>query len=274
MSERDLFDGYIPPDFESLYSELRDLRNELSVLHEELEHINKVVIPRTQTNYLIRVGVLRVELLQTQVSVMKIRRKIALLRSSVDRGEVIYEEAMNYRLDKEFKEWDDRLRHEVAQIEGAKARFSSYAESEDEEEVRAVYRQLCRKLNPEINPDQSEEMKSFWPSVTSAYASRDIFHLKALLMMSDDYPESYDLPSNIGGMREHAGAMRDKMAAMRAKLENAKAHPVFEWLSLLNDPERLAAEQGRLREEIARMRSQHVALMDMQKSLELRAVQR
>jgi uncharacterized small protein (DUF1192 family) len=266
--------NYIAPDFETLYRELRDLRSELAAMFEDLEFINRVVIPRTQNNYLIKVGALRVELLQAQVLVMKTRRRIALLRSNIDRGESVLWNDINYRIESEFKEWDARLVHELAQIENAKARFSSFAPSEDENETRVIFRTLCRKLNPDINPDQSDDVRSFWPSACAAYANGDLFRLKALLIMSDDYPDSYDLPCNVGAMRESRAMLRERIARMRAQLRNAKSHPVFEWMALLQDNPRLNAEQNRLRAEISRMKAQHAALFDMQKSLEVRGVKR
>ncbi|MDR1579750.1 MAG: hypothetical protein LBS35_05290 [Synergistaceae bacterium] len=266
--------NYIAPDFETLYRELGDLRSELAAMFEDLEFINRVVIPRTQNNYLIKVGALRVELLQAQVSVMKTRRRIALLRSNIDRGEAVLWNDINYRIESEFKEWDARLVHELTQIENAKARFSSFAPSEDENETRTVFRSLCRKLNPEINPDQGDEVKSFWPNACAAYANGDLFRLKALLIMSDDYPDSYDFPCNVGAMRENRAALKERIARMRAQLRNAKSHPVFEWMALLQDSKRLSEEQNRLRGEIARMKAQHAALFDMQKSLELRGAKR
>ena len=256
-------------DFEALYRELCDLRSELASLFEELEFVNRVVIPRSQVNYLIKIGALRVELLQAQVNVLKTRRRIALLRSGKDEGD-ISPGVVDNRIESEFADWDSRLAAEVSQIETAKARFSSLAPAEDENEIRHVFSVLCRKFNPEINPDQSDEAKSFWPNVYSAYTEWDLFQLKALLLMSEDYPDSYDLPSNVSAMRENRSALKDKILRAKTRLQNAKSHPVFEWFSLLRDGERLGAEQNRLRDEIARMRAQHSALLDMQKSLELR----
>jgi len=256
--------------FEALYRELVDLRSELASSFEELEFVNRVLIPRTQTSYLIKIGALRVELLQTQLHVMKTRRRIALLRSNIDNGDMIFDDSINDKIEMEFADWDSRLTHEVSQIESAKARFSSLVPMEDENDIRKIFRVLCRKFNPEINPDQSNEAKSFWPSVYSAYAEGDLFHLKALLLMSDDYPDNYDLPCNISAMRESRSVLKEKIRCAKLQLQNAKAHPAFEWLALLKDGERLAVEQNRLRDEITRMKAQLVALLDMQKSLELR----
>jgi hypothetical protein len=266
--------GYAYHDFEILYRELGDLRGELAALYEELEFINRFVIPRIQTNYLIKVGALRVESLAAQLSVMKARRRIALMRSAIDRGGVLPEDAPDRVMETEFKEWDRRMAHETAQIEGAKARFSSLSPSEDEDEIRVIFRTLCRKMNPDINFDLSDEAKGFWPSIYSAYTGGDLFHLKALLLMSDDYPDSYDLPCDMGSMRENRAALKLKINVIGAQLRNVKQHPVFEWMSLLEDSERLEAEQNRLRGEIARVKAQHAALLDMQKTLEQRGVRR
>jgi len=256
--------------FEALYRELSDMRGELASFFEELEFVNRVLIPRTQVSYLIKVGALRVELLQAQINVMKTRRRIAILRSNIDNGDATFDDAIKDKIDAEFTDWDSRLTHETSQIERAKARFSSLAPTEDEDEVREIFRTLCRKFNPEINPDQSEEAKSFWPSVYSAYTGGDLYYLKALLLMSEDYPESYDLPCNVGAMRENRSVLKEKIRRARSQLRNATTHPAFEWLALLRDRVRLSAEQNRLRNEIAGMKTQQVALLDMQKSLELR----
>jgi hypothetical protein len=266
--------GHVYSDFEILYSENSLLRGELAALCEELEHVNRVVIPTTQTNYLIKVGALRVELLQKQIGVMKARRKIGMLRANLERGEVVHEEALNYSLEREFRERDEKLRHEAAQIEEAKSRFSNLVVPDDAEEVRSVYRVLSRKLNPEINPDQSDEAKSFWPSVHSAYVWGDLFHLKALLMMADDYPESYDLPSDIGSMRTTQAILKEKIESMKRKLNSVKQHPVFEWKAILDDPSRLASEQSKLRDEIQRISLEYLALQDLLKSLEMRGVRK
>lgn len=250
------------------------LRGELAALYEELEHINRVVIPATQTSYLIKVGALRVEALQTQVDVMRTRRRIALLRSYLERGERVHIAALNHRIEREFREWDERLRHEVSQIDEAKARFSSFAPSEDEDEIRSLYRLLARKLHPEINPDQSDEAKSLWPAVQTAYEWGDVFQLKSLLIMSDDYPESYDMPNDMSGMRTSHAMLKEKIGSMIAKVGNVKQHPAFEWRRILDDPELLASEQNKLRDEVHRSRIQKTALQDMLKSLELKGVRR
>ena len=179
---------------------------------------------------------------------------------------------MEYRLDYEFKEWDERLIRENKQIEDAKARFSSLIASEDEDEIRNVYRLLSRKMNPEINPEQGEEAKSFWSNIRSAYEWKDLFHLKALLMMTDDYPESYDMPTNIGGMRTDRDRLKKTIEETVQKIENIKSHPAFAWRRILDDPPVLEREQSTLRDEIDRMRTQEFVLKELLNSLEMKRV--
>ena len=261
-------------EFEILYNENTLLRTELATLYEEIEHLDRVVIPQAQTNFLVKIGTLRVELLQTQIAIMKTRHKIALLRSNLERGEIVHREALNYKVEREFREWDDRLRHEISQIDEAKARFSSLAQPEDIGEIRSAYRILSRKLNPEINPDQSDEAKSFWPSVRTAYLWGDIFHLKALMMMSDDYPESYDMPNDVSKMRRNRDVLMANIKTATKRLGYIKQHPAFEWRALLDDANRLASEQSKLNGEIERAKLPQTALQDMLRSLEMKGVRR
>jgi hypothetical protein len=258
----------VHPDFETLYAENGMLRAEFAALLEEYEHINRFLIPSTKNAYLIQVGALRVELLQSQIAVRKIRRKIAIVRENIAESNCPDADEIEKTLADEFRQWDERLRYEISEIESAKARFSSLCPSEDMEEIRGIYRSLSRKMNPEINDGQSDEAKSFWPNIHSAYVWNDLFQLKALSMMSEDYPETYDLPNDVGSMRRAHAALREKIERARAKIQNAQQHPAFEWRKLLDDPEALFIEQRKLRDEIARAKIQRTALNDMLRSLQ------
>lgn len=260
----------IPPDFEMLYVENGLLRAELAALLEEYEHINRFLVPAAKTSYLIQIGALRFELLHVQIAARKIRRKIAILREYIAAQTSPDAEEIERILTEEFRQWDERLRYELSEIERAKARFSSLCPSEDMEEIRCIYRILSRKLNPEVNDARSNEVKSFWPSVHSAYVCNDLFQLKALLLMSEDYPESYELPNDVGSMRRTHAALKEKIERARNWIESARQHPAFEWRKLLDAPEELVREQSRLRGEIAKAKIQKTALEDMLRSLELK----
>lgn len=257
-------------DFEAIYIENGLLRGELAALMEESEYLAEVAIPRAQTSYTIKIEALHAEIMLLQAGIMKTRKRIAMVRESLQRGEPCNTAALSAEIDEEFADWDERLKRKLAKIDDAKARFSSLFPPEDEKEVRSIYRILSRKMNPEINPDRSEEAASFWPNIKEAYASRDLFQLKALLLMADDYPESYDLPSDIGSARAAGRILKEKIDRVNSNLRDIRRHPAFQWQSLLADPRRLAEEQARLRDEIEKVHMQSVALDDMLKSLELR----
>jgi hypothetical protein len=92
--------------------------------------------------------------------------------------------------------------------------------------------------------------------------------------MANDYPESYDLPSDMGGVYKKRDELKEKIAAAAKKLENAKQHPAFGWKATLENEELLAAEQSKLRSEIEASHMQKVALQDMAASLEMEYVRK
>lgn len=262
----------IYPEFYALSAENSELRSELAVLYEDFEYINRVMIPVIQTRYLINLGALRVDALCAQLSVMRTRRRIALLRLHLERGDRMRAGIFNQRLEREFRVWDERLKYETEQIDLAKARFSSLTPNEDEDEIRHLYRQLAKKLHPDINLDRGEEVKSLWPSVVSAYAWGNVFQLKSLLIIASDFPESYDLPCDMSSLRRNNAVLKENKQMMTAKIENLKQHQIFKWREILDDPELLSSEQRKLRQEIERARSQENALHDMLAMLERRGV--
>lgn len=257
----------IPSDFEQLREENAALRAELAALMEECEYGNRTLIPLAKTSYLIQIGALRAELLQVQTDVRRARRKLALMREGarVDADDIVSQE---------FAPWVERLAFDLSEIERAKARFSSLAPCEDIDEIRSLRRRLAAKVDPHINPGQSEEAKAFWPSVCFAYATNDLFQLKALYMMAEDYPDSYDLPTDMAAVRASNDDLKKKVAAAAAKLTGLHRHPAFEWKRMLDSPSQLSEEQQRLRDEIARARVQKTALDDMLRSLEIRGGER
>lgn len=255
MDDRDLLS-----DFDLIYSENSRLRGELAALLEEYEYINRFMIPMTITVYLIQIGALKLELLRAQVSASKIRRRIALVRDDVSN--------IDAAIHAEFKQWDDRLRYEASEVDAAKARFSAMTPSEDIGDMREAYRALSKKMNPEVNSARSEAAGSFWPSASMAYAWKDSFQLKALLLMSEDYPESYEMPFNIEESRRINIELKERIKAAARRLDEAKEHPAFEWRRLLDSPERLAKEQASLRDQISRERMKKTALEDLLKTIE------
>lgn len=261
-----MYDLDLTKEFESLYTDNALRRAELAALREEYEHVSRFVIPITRATYLIKIGALRAELLQSQIAVRKIRRRIALLRSVDDPA------GIDVTIDEEFSQWDERISIELRDIEVAKASFSALSMSENTDEMRALYRGLARKMDPDVNTERREDSAAFWPSVQIAYANCDAFQMKALYLMAEDYPESYEMPNDIGSMKKNNADLRSKIKIAEERLRVLKQHPAFEWRRLLDSPERLEEEQERLRGEIARSRIQRTALEDMLRSLTLKGI--
>ena len=75
------------------------------------------------------------ELLQVQVDVMRIRRKLGILRNKIEKGENLAARELEEQVALEFQSWDEKLKYEHARINEAKARFSSLPSLEDAEEI-------------------------------------------------------------------------------------------------------------------------------------------
>ena len=256
-------------EFDELYRQSTFLRADLATLREEREFLLHITIPTVQTNYLIKVGALHVELQQHQLDIAKIRRRLSVLRSFLEReGRVLFER-IHEEIQNEFREWEQEIQRDAQRVDEAKRRFSSLVTFEDEKEVRALYTVLAAKLSPEINPTQGAEAKAFWPQVCLAYAMGDLFQLKALWIMALDYPETHYLPSHLSEIRVACKRLTAQIKEIRSQLVEMRRHVVFQWKALLDDPARLLREQESLRAQILEAQQQKKALMELLDSLEL-----
>lgn len=256
-------------EFDELYRQSTSLRADLAALCEEREFLLHITIPTVQTNYLIKVGALHVELQQHQLDIAKIRRSLSVLRTLLECEGRIHFDRIQEQIEKEFREWTQEIQHDAQRVTDAKKRFSSLVTFEEEKDVRVLYAVLAAKLSPEINPAQGAEAKAFWPQVCLAYAMGDLFQLKALWIMSLDYPETRYLPSNLSEIRSACKRLAAQIKDIRAQLGEMRKHVVFEWKQLLEDPARLQREQENLRTQIAGAQQQKKALMELLDSLEI-----
>lgn len=252
-------DLIVPDDFDKLHFENDSMRGVLASLLEEYEYEIRYLIPMDQTMYLIQLGALRLELLTLQIECRKVRRRLAVLREG-QRGLTASDEQ---KISEEFKQWDDRVNYELSEVERAKARFSNMIQHEDIDEIRDLYRKLSKKMNPDVNEGMGQRASSFWPSVHIAYAANDVFQLKALSMMAEDYPDDYDMPFDITSMKEENERLKQKVADIEKKMFDIRRSASYRWRDVLRSPDKLRAEQIAIRKEIARARADLEVLAEM-----------
>lgn len=235
----------------------------MATLLEEWEHLTTTVRGNIGADYQVKVGALAVDLLREQIETRRLKRHIEILQAAANRGEIIVPEQVTAQLDREFLEWQERLLVQAREVEMARRRLSALLSVEETMELRRLYRKLAKLLHPDVNPHQTERVKSLWLQVRQAYEWCDVEQLRALLLLAGDLaaPPVETGPDRLTPLAQRREAFKERIYLLLEKLARTRNEPPYTLAEHLNDPEWVAAQRKRLKEEIEQEKERGAALL-------------
>lgn len=233
------------PERGALQRECALLREELARLLVERAHLLGVTGPELEARYRAALGALQLEVLEAECAGRRLRRKLALLRASLNRGAVPDLAAVEAKLDAELADWRQALRDEALRLEEARARLAAPPlGAEAGRELRALFRALARRCHPDANPDGGDDARALWLQASAAYAAGDLDSLRAMTLVADEIPTQGD--ATAAGARERSRALRAAIARLAAEVEAIRESFPFSIRERLEDPDGLAADRASL----------------------------
>ena len=78
------------------------------------------------------------------------------------------------------------IEFQSAQLDEAKKVLSHLISEEDALKLKEIFRVLCKRLHPDLNPHQTEEEKDLFIKVKAAYDLQKLTDLQTILLYLDD----------------------------------------------------------------------------------------
>ena len=110
----------LTPEYSSVLNEYERLRESLLHNEEVREYLLHQALPELQAIYLSKVGKLKLELLEVRIEVYRLKRKMELIQSCINRQSEIVPEAIDILLEKEMQEQRKKLEEESKKSEDSK----------------------------------------------------------------------------------------------------------------------------------------------------------
>jgi hypothetical protein len=121
----------------------------------------------------------------------------------------------------------------------------SAKKASDESAIKQIYRQLARRLHPDINGNLSAHERELWFEVQQAYDDRDLARLEALLAMAEREAEEGDEArvekiQSLGRLKSMLKNLGRKLRSTQKSLAKAKKSLAWDFHKIKQDPRKMS----------------------------------
>lgn len=238
------------------------LRRELAALIETIEEMRTRSGPLLAARYQAALGRLELQLLEMQLEVRVVRRRLANLRARLNLGKPVTQSDLmeiDRSIETEVARWRAQVVAQERVLVDATQLIAGVmlVDAEEAHRVKAAYRRLARWLHPDASPEHGDLFEKYWPTVQQAYGRVDAVLIEALLHLVEHAIAERDAWPATDNDTE-AVRLRALVAAHAERLARLKTEPPHCHADRLMDDAWIAARQAKLEECIA-VESHHLA---------------
>ena len=122
----------------------------------------------------------------------------------------------------------------------------------DEEalELKKLYRQLVRRLHPDLNPNLSPAQQALFRRILEAYSQGDLLSLRLLSQLSDEGLEDQAHSSSLDELEREHERLEEERQELAQQIAKILGRFPFTVAQLLEDPAQLQKRRQELQEQL------------------------
>ncbi len=251
-------------------NEVKRFREELERLILEEDNLIYIECENIRAKYIREFGSKEYKILKLSLSYQKLRRKIEILQAKLNRKETISRDFLN-RLDrdieKEFQKYMEELNAKLEEINWAADRFSSDKITGQEFiDFKKKYKELVKKLHPDLNPGIDTKLLEIFYKVVDAYKNGwseiiDLYY--ELIVLADDYNAEDDRLN----YKAEIGRLKEKIEKIKASIADIKNSYPYIYKDLLDSPQETQNHKKELDDLIESYKTSNKYLEDRLKEI-------
>ncbi len=185
--------------FSDLKEEIRRLKEEVSRLILVKEELETVICPKILADYYGRFGKLEYAVSEAECEYRRLKRLMEMVQARKNRGEAVNLAGILEDLSHEFARYQEELEKILKGMEklreersaanaGTEGLTEEEAERKKEEaaEAKKIYREMVKRLHPDMNPNRSEVETKLFQKAVDAYEKGDLATLKLLYSQMEE----------------------------------------------------------------------------------------
>ena len=211
-----------------LIERVKNLREEIVALVMEREDIILQKNPAIQADYMVKIGAYEVKMAEVELQARRAKRKLELCQAKVNAGLDYDEVEIEDELDAELEKWAVSVQEKQMQFYSLLDRRSSTRSLnlDESKKLKTLYRKLCKRLHPDLNPLLSDEERNLFSGVQKAYERGDAAALEAYDWILDEDETNDDDAKDIDELTAEVALLEAQVEVQKELLENVKnSHP-------------------------------------------------
>ena len=207
-----------------LNEQLKKMREQIVSLVMEREDILLQQNPTIEADYMVKVGAYEVKMAEAELSARRAKKKLALCQARINQGEEVSEEEVEAELVSELEQWVVDLNKKQKKFYSLLERRSNSKNMSkaDSKRLKQLYRKLCKKLHPDLNPLLSEEDKKLFRGVQRAYETGDLAALEAYAWVLEEEEDVNDSTKDVEELTAEIALLEAQVSVQDELLENVK----------------------------------------------------
>jgi len=234
------------PETEALKRNIEVLKTELNNIVSDYELLVNFVCINIQNKYMTLVGYSKLEVLYLECDTRKLKRKIELIQSCINRNENIDFNKIENQLDHEMKEWHIQINKYLSELKQVEKNVALMNAAPDNSELKKLFRKLSKILHPDINPDLPEKYRLLWHRVHEAYKNCDVEELKTIELMIEMDKVVVQEASSLDELSLRKKKLDESISHYIRKIELVKSSHPYKLIEIIDNKELIAEELSAL----------------------------
>jgi hypothetical protein len=225
---------------EALHLEFLDLFTR----HKDMVENDSVILTSL---YLEKLGHLQLELLEKQTEASRLKMKMNMIQAAINRNEKPDLRAINQEIQARLQNYYAQIQAQSAALDEARKVLSHLISEEDTQKLKEIFRVLCKRLHPDLNPNQTEDEKDMFIKVKAAYDLQRLNELQNILLyMNESNKENLVLISGDEKV-ERIKHLENQIVSLKLKIDQLKQSFPFSIEELISDEDYILRKQEELR---------------------------
>ncbi len=234
----------------NLFERWESLQVEFLELYTQHKHMVESESFILQSLYLEKIGRYHLQLLEKQTEAASLRMKMKMIQAAINRDEKPNMYSIEQEINKRMQAYYQKIKEQAAALEQAKKVLSNLLSEEESQKLKEIFRLLCKKLHPDLNPRLTEDEKDLFIKVKAAYDLQNLSELQNILLYLQEDPKGKGSYLSSDQKEQHMQQLFNQIQYLKNKIEQLLNNFPFNIKALLSSDKEIEMHQEEIKIQI------------------------